>query len=215
MPLSLLYANANGNYAQSWPGSPGTTQASIDYPTGYLASSANGERNSVGCQDLPSDAEAIYLVRGASYARYITSGTLLHFLRYNSTDSSDVARSPVLTGSWAWGYSTHATAPGGVGWTPSIVNATEMGLYISVHEVYSDAAALEVTWESGAGGFALFVACLVGSLGPMLTRGDWLALRGHLRELGHRFSESEWVRLVREVRAWASPRRFDLAAGRA
>lgn len=165
MPIINLFPTTVGS-VDAWTLGAGATKPiacqSDDGDTSYItASSAANE--AFNMDPLPADAVAINgNVITIAKARNTSAGSITVIQRYSGANNSSGGLA--TTGSYADYQVSSATAPGGAGWTPAIVNATEARVdWVSGNQRVTLMRHV-VDYQASARGFAFNVASFLGPL---------------------------------------------------
>lgn len=174
MPTEDLVPNAAGAYSQ-WAeqGGTGPSMMSDGSNTTFISEFVNGQRHSYAMGNMTSPnvgrINKVTHMHRASYSAASAYNT--PFFRHGGTnaDGTQVA----LTASWLDYNEDFPTAPGGVPWTKSIVDATEIGVLRSAGNSTSRVSEMSarVDFVFSTGGFALFVSQWLPPLMALASHG--------------------------------------------
>lgn len=180
MPNFQLEATANG-VNNAWTASAGNKWDCVaDSDDGtyiQITGVSSPARQSFVTQDLPSEASSIvgsvtFNARGKDGTA--TADLIYSHFRYSGANYEDATgwnfTTSVAAYTRAW-----ATGPGAAAWTPTLLNACEMGVYREGNTNTVQVAKLNITGEYSvsAGNFAYLICSLVGGLlGAQLMLSD-------------------------------------------
>ena len=217
MPSINLYPTAAG-FHTAWVNGAGSIPTNVQTNDGHTSyvklAGADSGKETYQVDDMPGDAVSVTSV--TAHAVLIRQGAgggnLKHIVRYNGVDllSSNFS----ITAAWVDYSWLVPTAPGGGGWTPTIVNATEFGQqrYNGADEVRCTQCYAVVVYVAGGETFITFYQYLLPLLGTALSYAQFRAaamIAAAARAM--RFDEGEVERLWRVHMAWRHPHSLNMA----
>jgi len=219
VPITILNPASIGSF-NVWFQTGGSSKANActlpdddDTSFVYLAGLSGTSRQSFNMDSLPSAAKGIQTHTVTARIRRATTSvvTLVDVFLAQSAGvqiTTGIAAQP--TGSYVNRTETDLASPdGSVGWTPALINTTEVGVHNSGagadEEERCTSLYWTVTWQPNPSTISLFVASLVGALvGSYPSLADMAALARHLSRVTrgrHSLSPSDLVSLLEEYRA--------------
>lgn len=201
MPAFSLDPNAVGTYA-AWTNSGGvdaleSVSDATDAHFIYVPAGAGPIRHSFGLANLPAEARVV-VPPVVLYSRW--DGAIggmedcWSFFRSGGVDSDSVV-AHTKDAAWHDFNNNFAVSPSG-GWTPAILNATEIGVMGTSTATALTMTKLQATgnYTTGGGGFAFLVVSLVGAmLGANLALAD---MPGIAREVARTHRPGEGISII-------------------